>query len=484
MTIDHWIAKAAQECPNKTAIYFDDKSISYDRFHAWTLSRAKALANAGLTKGDRVAWLGLNHPDVFVLLFAAARLGLILVPLNWRLTPAELATICTDCAPKLLIHDDTFAATAQTLATPQMPAFHHSEPLPPQPDTAPQPVSTDDPLLIVYTSGSTGTPKGVVLNQTALIANAEMSIECHALTPDDRALVVLPLFHVGGLNILATPAFSIGASIELHARFDPAAALDALNRCTTAIVVPTILQAIMNQPDWAAAPLGNLRVLSIGSTDVPMGLVEAVHTRAIPLVQIYGATETAPLAIYQRPETAMATAGSIGQAGCRSTIRLVTDEQDVADGTKGEIWVKGDATLSAYWNDPAQTRDAMTNGWFKTGDVASRDANGNYYFTDRVKNVIISGGENIYPAELERVLNATPKIHEACVVGRPDPNWGEIPVAVVVSDQMSKGDVLALFHQQIARYKHPRDVVFVDSLPRNAMGKIVPDDVKALLGPN
>lgn len=461
-------------------MYFEGETISYGSFRARIDERATALHAAGLKKGDRIAWLGLNHPDVFCLLFAAARLGLILVPLNWRLSQGELETILQDCAPQLLIHDDAFAALARLL-DPQ--AIHHAEPLPKNPALEPLPVATSDPLLIVYTSGSTGTPKGVVLDQKAIIANAAMSVEAHELTPQDRALVVLPLFHVGGLNILPTPAFSIGASVELHPRFDPAAALDALDRSTVAIVVPTVLRAIMARPDWQDRKLANLRALSIGSTDVPNELIYAIHGRGIPLIQIYGATETTPMAIYQRVDTAMDTAGSIGTVGSRCRARLVLDNTDVEDGEVGEIWIKGDNVLQNYWNNPDLTRSELSGGWFKSGDLARRDAAGNFYFTDRLKNVIISGGENIYPAELERILNACDGVEEACVIGCSHEKWGAVPIAVVVST-LSHQDIMDLFRDRLARYKHPHDVLFVDALPRNAMGKIVPGVVKTMVTEN
>ena len=479
MTIDQWIVQAAGREPDKAAMVFDDSAISYADLATEIERRAGQLTACGIARGDRVAWYGLNHPEVFVLLFACARLGAIFVPLNWRLADAEIAEIVTNCAPKLVIHDDKFAGKAKTLVGPEIFGLGN---LPNKTAWSEGSATNNDPLLIVYTSGSTGRPKGAVLRQKALICNAKMSVHAHGLTAEDRVLNVLPLFHVGGLNILPTPAFSIGATVVLHEGFDPDAMCAALQDVDHAISVPTVLQAVIESPGWATADVGKLRGISIGSTDVPIGLIEAVHERGVPVFQVYGATETSPFAIYQTVENARETVGSLGHAGIGCDIRLVgTDGSDVPDGTPGEICVRGDNILAEYWRDPDQTAAALNDGWFATGDVATRDEYGLYWFTDRIKHVIISGGENIYPAEIERVLRLHPAVSEVAVVGRPDPRWGEVPVAVVVSDRQRGAEILAALDGNIARYKRPKDIRFVDALPRNAMGKVVAAEVRKLL---
>jgi len=239
----------------------------------------------------------------------------------------------------------------------------------------------------------------------------------------------------------------------------------------------------MAEPGWQDANLGRLRALSIGSTDVPVSLIEAVHSRGLPVIQVYGATETAPFAICQRIDEAMSSVGSIGRACPGCAVRLVGDDgRDVTPGERGEIWVRGDNVLVRYWNDPAETSRALRDGWFLTGDVAHRDRDGNYWFDDRIKHLIISGGENIYPAEIERALRDHPAVAEVAVVGRADPKWGEVPVAVVVrAGPIDADGILAGLRGRIARYKRPRDVVFVEALPRNAMGKVVAADVRAMI---
>ena len=480
-TIDGWISDAATRDPDKPALIFDRERLSYGDMAKAVSQRADDLRSGGIRRGDRIAWYGLNHPEVFVLLFACARIGAMLVPLNWRLAAPEIATIVANCEPKLLFHDDHFAEEAKSITGPAILPIGADVP-PRNGNAGAEPPTIDDPILLVYTSGSTGTPKGAVLTQRALACNAAMSVEAHGMNADDMGLVVLPLFHVGGLNILPTPAFSVGATIVLHERFDPAATCAALEEVTLAIMVPTVLQAVMATEGWDGADLSALRAMSIGSTDVPRALIEAIHSRGVPLIQVYGATETAPFAIYQTVDDAMDTVGSIGRAGSRNSIRLVDGLRDVAVGEPGEILVKGDNVLSEYWREPGQTAASLVDGWFHTGDVATLDEHGQYWFTDRIKHIIISGGENIYPTEIERVLRDLPGIIEVAVVGRSDPKWGEIPVAVVVSDgNVTNETVLAACDGRLARYKHPKAVVFVDALPRNATGKVVAAQVREMI---
>ncbi len=492
MTIDCWIADTAATNPDKPALIFNQQTISYATLSNKIADKACALVNAGVCRGDRIAWYGLNHAEVFTLLFACAKVGAILVPLNWRLAEPEVAEIVANCSPTLLFYDDHFSK--QALALPNVRAISvneaatassaHDDKENPAQHSAIEAnnVSTSDPVLLVYTSGSTGRPKGALLSQKSLISNARMSVDAHDMTIDDTVLVVLPLFHVGGMNILPTPAFSIGATVLLHERFDPNEACADLQKATLALTVPTVLQAMIKSQHWLPANFVSLKAMSIGSTDVPVSLINQIHALNIPMIQVYGATETGPFAIYQSINEAMSTVGSIGRAGCDCQIRLVMNDIDVGIGEPGEIWVKGDNVLLEYWQDQKLTNEMLQDGWLRTGDVATLDANGLYWFNDRIKHVIISGGENIYPTEIERLLMQLPAVHEAAVVGIADNTWGEIPVAVVVANEGTKdADVLTPLEGQLARYKHPKKVVFVDALPRNAMGKVVAKNVQNMI---
>ena len=492
--LDHAVLCNAHLTPDKPALIYEDKSLSYAALSQLVDTTASWLAGH-LVRGDRFACYSMNHPEYFVLLLAASRIGVIMVPLNWRLSAAELAYQLRDCAPKLLVYGAEFAAGIDALTGPHTTMIR--QPIDgldsARADGGIAPMMANDttdtseaPLLIVYTSGTTGRPKGAVLPQRAMRSNARMSQHAYSLQSSDVVLNVLPLFHVGGLNIHPVPALISGATVILHRSFDPAAALDVIAQAGVTLMnsVPTILGAMVMHENWAKTDLSSMRLFSIGSTDVPVALIRAVHNRQIPVVQIYGATETAPSAIYQTADIAFETIGSIGRQGCDNAIRLVDlNGGDVPDGEVGEIWVRGKNVLTGYWRDKAATSANLTDGWFHTGDLARRDANGLYWFADRLKHVIISGGENIYPAELERLLTNYTALAEFCVVGRDDERWGQVPVVVAVrrGEDVTEIDILRAFEKQVARFKRPKAVIFVEKLPRNALGKILIGEVTRLI---
>lgn len=460
-----------------------DLDLSYLEFRARVDATAASLVlDHGLSSGDRVAYLGQNSVALLILMFAAARAGLMLCPMNWRLAKAELAWILSDADPSMIFAEAAHAATAQAISGAR--EVLAIDPLPEKGGSElPDPDGTE-PLLLVYTSGTTGRPKGAVLTQGAVLANARLSWDMHDMSPADHVLNVLPMFHVGGLNIQTVPGLLCGARVTLHERFAPDACLTAIREAmpTLMVQVPATLQALMAHRDWGGTDLSCLRAITTGSTDVPVPLIEAVQARDVPVIQIYGATETGPLAIYQRIPDADRI-GTIGRAGPGVEVRIVGPEgEDLPDERPGEIWLRSPTLASGYWRgrDP----ETFAGGWFRTGDVAWRDAGGLFWFADRIKNVIISGGENIYPAELERILATLPEIAEASVVAREDTRWGAVPVVVAARcGEISAEGVLGAFDGQLARYKHPKDVIFVDALPRNAMGKVVVEAVRALAGP-
>ena len=473
-----WIEGHARHTPDAPALRFEGRRIAYADLAREIAAAAAALAAAGVRRGDRVAFLGHNHPSQLVLLFACARLGAVQVPLNWRLAPPELGFILRDSGTALLFATGETAALAEAAAPPGCRVLDAEAPWP----EAAAPAATGeegDPVLLVYTSGTTGRPKGAVLDQRALLFNALNSLHLHGLSAADRVLTVLPMFHVGGLNIQTTPALLAGAEVVLHPRFDPAAFLAACaaDRPTLSLLVPAVMQALVSHPLWAAADLSSLRAVGAGSSDVSLALIEAFHARGVPVQQIYGATETAPIAIGQTREEALAAPGSIGRAALHAEARVVgPDGAPLPPGAEGEIEIRGPNLARGYWNAPEATLAAFRDGgWFATGDVGRVDEEGRFWFTDRLKHVIISGGENIYPAEVERVLRGAPGVAECAVCGRPDPRWGEVPVAVVVPadpDGFDAAAVLRHFEGQLARFKHPRAVVAVPALPRTALGKV------------
>ncbi len=509
MDIADWIAEQAGRAPDKAALHCAPQAWSYAELAARIDSIAAALAGAGAAPGDRVAWLGVNSAAMVATLFACARLGAIFTPLNWRLAPPEHHAMLRECEPSVLCAEHAFvdaglAAAVQPLGTrcvvldePVADASRAAAPagwtawrdfLASARGTPPKArVDASAPVLLCFTSGSTGRPKGVLLSRGALAANADASVDMHALTSHDRILTTLPLFHVGGLNILTTPALRAGCSVTLHARFDADATFDAIERerITLTVLVPAQLEAMIANPRWAGADLSSLRMLSTGSTLVPERLIHAVHARGIPLVQVWGATETAPIAACLHAGEAVRHAGAAGRAALGCELRVVeADGRDVAAGRSGEILVRGPSVMSGYWRDPAATATALADGWYHSGDSGHLDAEGYLTIDGRLKDMIISGGENVSPAEVEGVLLACPDIAEAAVVGRPDARWGEAVVAVVAPTPgavPTRERVLALFQGRLARFKHPKHVLFVDALPRTALGKVRKEDVRRLV---
>jgi len=483
------IDRNAAFSPDKTAIAFEDERLSYAAFAARIERTATALKQElGVGRGDRVAILSLNRPDYLVLLYACARLGAMLVPLNWRLAVAEQLFILTDAGAKVVMLERAFEDLLPELApgtsvvgldfTP--PGGTTFESLLARSDGSSRNPHTDlsCPLLIVYTSGTTGRPKGAVLRQEALFWNGVMSQHMHNMTSDDHVLTVLPFFHVGGLNIQTTPALQLGATVTVHARFSPDTALAAIQRerPTLTVMVPAIIQAVSEHPAWPAADLSSLKAIATGSTIVPPHLIERFVARDVPVLQVYGSTETCPIAVYTRLGGDLSRAGSTGLAGLCCEAKVVDHSgNEVPAGAPGEIAVRGPNVFFEYWGNEAATRDALHDGWYRTGDIGLSDADGYFWVRDRKKNMIISGGENVYPAEVERVLLEHPDVRECAVIGRPDPRWDEVPIAYVIPRSGCRLEVNGLrahLQAQLARYKVPRDIVVVADLPRTALGKV------------
>jgi fatty-acyl-CoA synthase len=483
------IDRNAAFAPDKTAIAFEGKRLSYAAFAARIERTATALKQElGVSRGDRVAILSLNRPDYLVLLYACARLGAMLVPLNWRLAVAEQLFIINDAGARILVLERAFEGVLPELApgtsivgldfTPRGGTTFES--LLAHDDGSSRNPHTDlsCPLLIVYTSGTTGRPKGAVLRQEALFWNGVMSQHMHNMTSDDHVLTVLPFFHVGGLNIQTTPALQLGATVTIHARFTPDSALATIERerPTLTVMVPAIIQAVSEHPDWITADLSSLKALATGSTIVPQHLIDRFVNRGVPVLQVYGSTETCPIAVYTRLGGDLSRAGSTGLAGLCCEAKVIDQAGgEVPAGTPGEIAVRGPNLFFEYWGNADATRDALRDGWYRTGDIGLRDADGYFWVRDRKKNMIISGGENVYPAEVERVLLEHPDVSECAVIGRPDPRWDEVPIAYVIRRsgcRLEADELRAHLQAQLARYKVPREIVFVTDLPRTALGKV------------
>jgi len=483
------IERNAAFAPDKPALHFEGETLSYAALAERIEQTARALkSELGVNSEDRVAILSLNRPDYLVLLYACARLGAMLVPLNWRLAVAEQAFILSDAGAKVLVLERAFAAVLEKMQpetnvigldfTPPRGAAFETLLARGRGDSRNPHADLTSPLLIVYTSGTTGRPKGAVLRQEALLWNGVMSQHMHGMTSDDHVLTVLPFFHVGGLNIQTTPALHHGATVTIHPRFAPDTTLASFehDRPTLTVLVPAIIQAVTDHPAWPATDLSSLRAISTGSTIVPQPLIDRFVARGVPVLQVYGSTETCPIAVYTRLGGDLTREGSTGLPGLCCEATIIDDAgNELPPEVAGEIAVRGPNVFFEYWGNKEATREALHDGWYRSGDIGRRDADGYFWVHDRKKHLIISGGENIYPAEVERVLLEHPEVAECGVIGRPDPRWDEVPIAYVIRRNGCSVDADGLkahVQSQLARFKVPRDIVFVEDLPRTALGKV------------
>ena len=458
--------------PHAVAIKFEGAAISYSALAGRCHALAALLWHGwGVRPGDRVAWLGANHPGQVELLFALARIGAALLPLNFRLAPPEWDALLADCTPSHLVHDAGWAEAARELGARNHVAVHAVEEFAQthQGEPAPEAGGAASPVLLVYTSGTTGRAKAAVHTQAHLLANMALASEAQGMAPQDVVATMLPLFHVGGLCIQTLPALHAGATVILHPRFVPDTAFDCFagDRPTLTLQVPATMKALIDHPRWGQADLSSLRALWAGSSLLPAPLVEAFHARGVPVCNVYGATETGPFSIALPPDRAFSHAGSCGWPAPGVEVRL----DGCRDGI-GEILVRGPNVIDRYWPDqPA--RDAQ--GWFHTGDLASVAADGSFTVAGRAKDLIISGGENIHPAEIETALAAHPAVAECAAFGLPDGEWGEVvAVAVVVhpGKAVSEEELRTHLAARLARYKLPRRWLWPDALPKTALGKV------------
>ncbi|MFD0916080.1 class I adenylate-forming enzyme family protein [Pseudahrensia aquimaris] len=477
MRLGHALRAFADSTPDAVALRFEGRDTTFAELRDQVFAIAQHLRNElGIKHGDRVGYLGLNHDHMIRLVLACAEIGAMFAPLNSRLALAEYRYLIKDAEPSVLFHDDAFAETAAQLDLRHL-QVEALDTLSPVSDFEAAGES-GDALLLVYTSGTTGKPKGVVLTQMSVWATVENGQALYSFQSGQTVLITLPLFHVGGLCILLLPALAHGATIELHRRFDPSAALTSLDGgdITTTILVPAQMAAMMTLPEWPSAEFDGLKYIVVGSSVIPLEQIQAWHARGIPVSQIYGATETGPSAIGLRLEDCCDHEGSAGTALplCQIEVRDAAGKSLGTDEA-GDIWVRGPNVMQGYWRQPEETDKVLVDGWYNTGDIGRRDKEGFYWIIDRSKDVIISGGENIYPAEVEAASLEHEAIAAVAVVGRPDARWGETPVAVIetkAGQSLTEETFLAFLQERIARYKQPKSVVFMDALPRNVMGKV------------
>lgn len=493
-----WIARHAHRAPNKTAVVdlHSGRQYSYADFNRRVGRLASFLRDRhGIEKGDRVAVLCHNSTDVFEMQFACVRLGAVFLPLNWRLTVPELEFIMGDASPRVMIYDTEFAEDAIQLAEVcKLEAIidqngdgddSHYERGIAEADGEVEPVELthDDLHTVMYTSGTTGIPKGAMITHGMTFWNAINIGTITKVTKDSVNLCVLPTFHTGGLNMYANPAFHAGGSVVVMRHFDPPVALDLLTKPEAAGIthflgVPAHFLFVQQLPPFEDADFSHLQSVGIGGAPCPVALLEAWSSRGAAMQQVYGMTETSPTALVLDSDKAVEKVGSAGLPAMHTEVRLVDENGvEVTEPEQiGEVWVRGPNVTPGYWNRPEATAEAFQDGWLKTGDAARRDADGYYFIVDRWKDMYISGGENVYPAEIENVLYQLPEIAEVAVIGIPNERWGEVGQAVIVVKDgavLSEGDVMRHCEDRLARYKQPNSVRFVDELPHNATGKVL-----------
>jgi fatty-acyl-CoA synthase len=518
--IGSWLQRRRPKSGSKTALISGERELSYEQLADRSVRLANALRDRGVAKGDRVAYLGENHPSFLETLFACGALGAVFVPLNTRLAPPEIQFQLQDCGALALIHaqglSDLAARGAAGTAVARLVVVDGSGDNSPGPagnrsglavrgaDGAAvedfevlvasgadhpidEPVDLDDGAMILYTSGTTGRPKGALLTHGNVTWNCINVIVDFDFSSQDVALMISPMFHVASLDMGVLPTLLKGGTVILESRFDPGRILGLIEQysVTTMSGVPTTYQLICEHPAWATTDLGSLNKLTCGGSAIPMRVLEAYESRGLQIGTGYGMTETAPGATVLPAARSRDKAGSAGLPHFFTDVRIADPMAGTAaPGTVGEIQIKGPNVIHGYWNRPDATAESYADGgWFKSGDLGYKDDGGFVFVSDRIKDMIISGGENIYPAEVEQAITELDAVGSVAVIGVPDEKWGEVPRAVVLlreGAQLTEEALRAHLEGRLARYKIPKSVVFVDEMPRTASGKIRKADLRKM----
>jgi fatty-acyl-CoA synthase len=489
-----WPRRRARTAPDDTAIVHNDDRWTYGQLDERVNRLGNALKQLGVTPGARVAYLGPNHPAFVETMFASCAIGAVFVPLNTRLAAAELAAIVEDAGVTALVWADELEPTVAALI--ERVTVPHSIVV----GDAPRPGSTtlehlraggtsdpidvaadfDDVAMIMYTSGTTGRPKGVTITHGNLTWNVYNVLIDVDVSHDEVTLVSAPMFHTAALNQTFLPTFIKGGTVVLESAFDPARTLDliARHRITWMFGVPAMFQAITQVPGWDDADLSSIRAVEAGGAPVPPELIRTYQSRGLTFMQGYGMTEAAPGVLFLRAEDSLRKAGTAGTPCFFTDVEVVDPAgRSARPGDRGEIRFRGPHVSPGYWNKPVETSAVLSaDGWFRSGDVASVDEESYLTIVDRVKDMFVSGGENVYPAEVENALCAHPSVAECAVIGVPDQRWGEVGQAFVVrlpGHDLDYDTMAGFLEQHLARYKIPKSLVLVDALPRSASGKLL-----------
>jgi fatty-acyl-CoA synthase len=496
-----WIGHHKTHRANKEAIrdLGTRRSFTYGELDRRIDAMAAYLKSLGIGRGDRVAVLAQNGVEYFDIQFACARTGSIAVLLNWRLTVTELEYILGDCTPSILIHDVMFTETSQALQSrckiETLLAIDSTASTNPYEthlarfegkDVGREALTHDDVITIMYTSGTTGHPKGAMITHGMNFWNAvNLGIPAD-IGLDTVHLNVLPLFHTGGLNCYSNPVLHAGGTVVILKTFDPGAALrllgDPAQGITHFFAVPAPYQFMMLHPDFESTDLSRIRMAGVGGAPCALTIMQAWAARGVKLLQGFGMTETSPACIFLDPYDALRKIGSTGKVLLHTEMRIVNDSgADCGPEEIGELWVAGPNITPGYWNRPDATASSFEGRWLKTGDAAKIDDEGFVYIVDRWKDMYISGGENVYPAEVENVLYQLPQVAEAAIIGVPSEKWGEVGLAVMAlkpGASITLPELIAHCTSRLAKFKVPSDLAIVGALPRNATGKVLKRELR------
>jgi fatty-acyl-CoA synthase len=495
MNVGDWIRKWSLIQPNKNALFYEDQPITYRELNQRINQLYYLLLDIRIQKGDRIAVLLYNCHQYLEIFFALSKLGAILVPLNWRLAVPELEFIIKDSGSRLLIFEPEFEEVVHSLRSrlpfPDGNILTVGSPCPgwsmeyekaiSKKATHEPPVNGsaggEDPHIIMYTSGTTGVPKGAVLSHRKTLFNVLNADMVYHLTPTDVIITCRPLFHSGGLLVQSAPVLYKGGSLVLKKRSRPQEILETIGkyRVTILELAPTVFQNILRDCDPGQYDLSSLRCFFTGGERISIAMLKEYHRRGINLSQIFGQTETSTIT-FLPPEDAGRKVGSVGLPIFHGDVKIVDKEgRDVKAGEVGEIIINGPTLMSGYWNRPDLTAETIREGWLHTGDLARVDEEGYFYVVDREKDVYISGGENVYPAEIEKLFFIHPKVFDVAIVGVPDEKWGEVGKTYIVlkpGETMTQEEALEFLQGKVGKYKIPKYVEFVKELPKTASGKI------------
>jgi fatty-acyl-CoA synthase len=491
--IGSWPARRARTAPDGAAIIHEGRTYSFAELRERSTRLAHALRGLGVCRGDRLGYLGPNHPSYAEALFAAGMLGAVLLPLNTRLAPPEHDYILRDAEPVVLIWSAASAqsvaalgadipvrhlitlgpASGRSLAYEDLLAGASADPLD-------EPVALDDLCMIQYTSGTSGRPKGVMLSHGNVTWNCINLLIDVDIATDEVNLLVAPMFHTAGMNNGFLPPFLKGGVAIMMSAWDPDQALDLIerHRVTCMVGVPTMFQTMARSPRWASTDLSSIRSLMCGGAPASTALIKLYHERGLRFLQGYGLTETSPNATFLRPDASGRKAGSAGTPCFFTDLRIVAaDGNDAAPGEKGEALLQGPNVTAGYWRLPEATASAFVDGdWLRSGDAALFDEEGYVFIVDRIKDMFISGGENVYPAEVENILYQHPAIGECAVIGIADERWGEVGRAIIVVREgcsVADEELREFASARLAAYKVPKSFVRTGVLPRTASGKLL-----------